>query len=79
MLALDSPGSREVLGLMGARPVQDEDEMLARVRHRSFLDLYHEESRDGLRAKALEVFSGERMAEEYLQTYESVLSGAGVW
>lgn len=77
VLALDSPGSREVLGLMEAKPVEDGDEVLNRVRRRSFFDLYEQQSRRELRDKALEVFSGEGMAERYVNIYESALSRAG--
>lgn len=76
VLALDSPGSNEVLSLIGAKPVRDENEVLSRVRQGSFLDLYQQDSRQHLQRRALEIFSGQKMMEQYLGVYESVLSRA---
>lgn len=78
ILALDSAGSREVLNLMVARPVRNRDEILSRVRRRSFFDLYQQQTRDGLRNRAMEVFSGDKMADQYLQVYADMLNYAGV-
>jgi len=78
VLALDTPGSREVLSLIGARPVKGDAEMLSRVQRASFFDLYEQQSRDDLQDKALEIFSGNRMAEQYVEVYRSALNHVSV-
>lgn len=78
VLALDSPGSREVLGMVRARPIKDEGEMLSIVKQRSFFDPYQQGTRDTLQERALEVFSGERMTRQYMDVYESLLAHASL-
>jgi len=74
VMALNSPGSREVLGLVGATPFGSEDEMLIAIQRGSFFRNYKQRTREELHREALKVYSGEKVTRQYIDLYESLMN-----
>lgn len=72
-LCLDSPGTREVLSMVQARPFPTYKHLVQAVSDRDWFRGYGVSSRPNLRAVAKIVYSGQRMYRHYLDLYEKLI------
>jgi putative colanic acid biosynthesis glycosyltransferase len=72
-LCLDSPGTREVLGMVMATPYSTSEKLIQALANREWFRGYAASHSDQLRTAAKAAYSGEQMFRRYLGIYESLL------
>ena len=72
VIAVDSPGSREILAKIGAVPIGSGPEIIKCVQERSWQRSYPQKNRNELHEVALSTFSGDEMCRRYIQVYRDL-------